>query len=307
MSLSATNTSSVVPTAPSVVTAPAFNSDVKFSILPGPGSSNKEYTLRVEFSPSSSSSAISPLDVIFQRATEDSKGRWVDIASVNAKTRSKDNETIKNAFGKNDFEDITTALKYTADERNKTNTQTVAVFDLQRKGPSYGYGNLKEIETAEKLIINRLTAASSQGSSTIDKVRQCFIDNNVVLMIREGSLKAKILESPLLKPEHRDFFQAHGHGQAFCQFTEFFMNAIKFGDQIITDPSLPLDTYMTSLQEGCTATPHPTSIVVYPPDYYDMAKNGEYSKAMKSADKIFASNFEYKDDKYIIGRFSPKI
>src|SRR3972149_7082740 len=214
----------------------AVSSVVNFTILPVDGIRKPKYALDVDFF-----DGVTPrLKVIFQRSVggAGTVGTLVDIASVNAKAHAKCKDTINKAFRPEDLADIEGSLAYTAEERAKDATQTVAVFDLQDH--SHFYGDLAEIEKAEKDIIARLSAPSAQSSKTIDKVSQCFRDNGVVFLVREGALKATILQSAsLLKPEHRIFFKEHG--QAFCQFIEVVgMNAMKFGDECLTDPKLLL-------------------------------------------------------------------
>ena len=279
----------------------AVSSVVNFTILPVDGIRKPKYALDVDFF-----DGVTPrLKVIFQRSVggAGTVGTVVDIASVNAKAHAKSKDTINKAFRPEDLADIEGSLAYTAEERAKDATQTVAVFDLQDH--SHFYGDLAEIEKAEKDIIARLSASSAQGSGTIDKVRQCFIDNGVVFLVREGALKATILQSAsLLKPEHLAFFK--GHGQAFCQFTEFFMNAMKFGDEVVTDPNLVLGTYLEPLQGSADFTPCSRSIVAYPPSYHDMAMRGEYAMAMKST-SVFNAQIVEMPKEFVLGQFRPLI
>ena len=121
-----------------VSSSSAFSSGVNFTISPAGDTPKQKYTLHVDFS----GGATPPLDVIFQRSAG-GEGTVVDIASVNAQVHSKLKDTITKAFRPRDLVDIEGSLAYTAEERAKAATQTVAVFDL--RDHSHFYDNLAEI------------------------------------------------------------------------------------------------------------------------------------------------------------------
>lgn len=180
--------------------------------------------------------------------------------------------------------------------------------DFPKTKGSSTYSEEKSIRGAEdhlKNLFQNSTAITTKASTPALEFKNAE-KGNLKHIINEGSLKFDILKTKLFSKEEKDFLQTTGEGsKGFCQFTEFFMNAFKFGDTvqvaikegILPDKKLVEQTifegnkYIANIDETKPYQPANKSTTIYPDSYKEIATKGIYTQAMQNS-KVFSVRTE---------------
>lgn len=222
-----------------------------------------------------------------------------DIASINANIDLGKAPKMASVFNKTALSEIDTFLSrklaLLPQERD-----TLMVVDIRSKhrGYSLDSSDQERLLAAEDAVVGFMSSPiTTEPQSNAERFKHRAREVGVTFALMEGSLKARILSAASLSPGLLEHLTSREGAADFCQFTEFFMNAAKFGQTcqgstsaFQLNPIEYIQPLSTAGQVVSSWTPHSDSTVHYPESYWGFhdTNNAPYARSIAEQRGVFA-------------------
>lgn len=237
-----------------------------------------------------------------------SKTPVLDMYSYNGISSSKTNTLLNDKnFSNNKSCKETVAVMEKILQQKNSKHQILFVLDLKdfpNNPNESSYKNIETIKKSEKNFLDLFTGNKNTSKKNALEFKEILTSALCDYVILEGSLKADFIGDNALSKQEKEFLQSKGVGSSsFCQLIEFFMNAFKRGEKVIVkkqheSPTVfSAKTYLKKLNpKALDYEPTNQSRTIYPEDYYDIATQGIYTKAMKNSTLFSVKNIPHENN-----------
>lgn len=168
-------------------------------------------------------------------------------------------------------------------EDQKANGPHLVVLDLQDPTARYLPQN-NSIAAGESVVAEFLGSKVSKGSNHPQAFLSLFKEKHPIqFMINEGSLKMDLLKKGGFSENEITYLNSVPAADTFCQITEVFMNAFKFGQSAkASGTCFQAKDYIKCLSENSEDFPTcQKSMVLYPPEYKDIySPEGDFANKL---------------------------
>ncbi|KTC64745.1 Uncharacterised protein (plasmid) [Legionella adelaidensis] len=229
----------------------------------------------------------------------------VDIYSLNYEVSMQENSSLVDKRKvKKINRDLSSLTCMPPSSAKHIHAQVVLVLDIKTK--EEGYNNKGIIQTKEQEFLSLFNQTPS--ISFIDTLQKAGLQ----YVILEGSLKADLLGKNLFEETHEKHLQSTS--EDFCQLVEFMINAFKRGETVViknkshgVEYTFNAADYLKKISPDMPDyQPANMSVTVYPKQYYSIATQGTYTKAMQ-ASGLFKLSTVANDETGIVQMTTEKI
>lgn len=227
-----------------------------------------------------------------------SKQSVIDIYSLNCDLPVSSGTTLLNkGKAKKINKELCTIPREFYEHDKPEPSQVMMVLDIKIK--EHGYDNKEAIASKEAAFL----ALFSQEKPPVYILK--FQSMGLQYIFMEGSIKADLLGNHFFNDEDEHHLKTHSAD--FCQLVEFLINALKRGESVtikkegMTLHHFKAEDYIKKISPGIADyQPAHTSYTIYPNQYYDIATQGSYTKAMQASGLFKVSTASHESSKIVL-------